>query len=53
MDAGEIHALDDLIARSGLDSADLLARLTDLEVEGRVRRVGAGRFVRSRDGMLT
>lgn len=53
MDAGEIYALDDLTTLSGLDGADLLARLTDLEVEGRVMRLGAGRFVRSRDGMLT
>ena len=53
MDAGEIYALDDLTALSGLEGADLLARLTDLEVEGRVMRLGAGRFVRSRDGMLT
>ena len=33
--------------RSGLDSASLLARLTDLELQGRVARAGAGQFVRA------
>ena len=50
MDAGEIYAVDDLIERSGLDSATLLLRLTELEIAGRVARAGAGRFVRSRQG---
>ena len=53
MDPGEIYAVDDLIERSGLDSATLLLRLTVLEIAGRVTRAGAGRFVRSRQGMLT
>ena len=53
MDPGEIYAVDDLIERSGLDSATLLLRLTELEIAGRVTRAGAGRFVRSRQGMLT
>lgn len=52
MDPGEVYGVDDLIERSGLDSAALLPRLTELEVAGRVARVGAGRFVRSRRGML-
>ena len=51
MDAGEVYGIDDLAARSGLDSAVLLARLTDLELQGRVARAGAGQFVRG--GMVT
>ena len=51
MDAGEVYGVDDLAARSGLDSASLLARLTDLELQGRVARAGAGQFVRA--GMVT
>ena len=47
MDAGEVYSVDDLAARSGLDSASLLARLTDLELQGRVARAGAGQFVRA------
>lgn len=47
MDPGEVYGVDDLAARSGLDSGALLARLTDLELEGRVARAGAGRFVRA------
>ena len=50
MDAGEVYGIDDLAARSGLDSSALLARLTDLELQGRVARAGAGQFVRA--GML-
>ena len=53
MDPGEIHALDDLIERSGLDSATVLLRLTELEIAGRVARAGPGRFVRSLQGVLT
>ena len=52
MDPGEIYGIDDLLARSGLDGATLLLRLTELEIAGRVTRAGAGRFVRSRPGML-
>ncbi len=52
MDPGEIYGVDELVERSGLDSATLLLRLTELEVAGRVLRTGAGRFVRSRQGML-
>lgn len=51
MDAGEVYGIDDLAARSGLDSASLLARLTDLELQGRIARAGAGRFARA--GMVT
>ncbi len=53
MDPGEIYAVDDLIERSGLGGRAVLLRLTELELAGRVARVGAGRFVRSRQGMLT
>ena len=57
MDAGEVYEIDDLAARSGLDSAALLAGLTDLELQGRVVRAGAGRFARAgrlvRAGMVT
>jgi predicted Rossmann fold nucleotide-binding protein DprA/Smf involved in DNA uptake len=31
----------------GVDAAMLLTELTALELEGRVRRVGGGRFVRA------
>ncbi len=51
MDAGEVYEIDDLAARSGLDSGALLAGLTDLELQGRIARAGAGRFVRA--GMVT
>ena len=51
MDAGEVYGIDDLAALSGLDSASLLARLTDLELQGRVARAGAGQFVRA--GVVT
>jgi DNA processing protein len=43
---GEACGLDDIAARSGLDSARLLPRLFELEVQGLVRRAGGGRFVR-------
>ena len=52
MDPGELYGVDDLVERSGLDGATLLLRLTELEIAGRVTRAGAGRFVRSRQGML-
>ncbi|MDE3155511.1 MAG: DNA-processing protein DprA [Acidobacteriota bacterium] len=45
--AGEPFDLDDLAARTGLAGGPLLARLAELELAGRVRRVGGGRFVRS------
>ncbi|HJO39105.1 MAG: DNA-processing protein DprA [Vicinamibacterales bacterium] len=43
---GEACDLDDLTERSGLDSAALLARLLDLQLQGFVQRVEGGRFVR-------
>ncbi len=52
MDPGESYGVDVLIERSGLDSATLLLRLTELEIAGCVTRAEAGRFVRPRPGML-
>lgn len=46
MTPGEACALDDLVAASGLDSAQLLPRLLDLELRGLVRRTGGSRFLR-------
>lgn len=43
---GEPLDLDAIAERSGLTAARLLPRLFDLELEGLVRRVGGGRFVR-------
>jgi DNA processing protein len=43
---GEPSDLDEISERSGLNSARLLPRLFDLELQGLVRRVGGGRFVR-------
>ena len=43
---GDACDLDDLTERSGLNSATLLTRLLDLELQGVVRRVEGGRFVR-------
>jgi len=43
---GEPLNLDAIAERSGLTAARLLPRLFELELEGLVRRVGGGRFVR-------
>lgn len=43
---GEPSDLDQIAAQTGLNSARLLARLFDLELTGRVKRTGGGRFVR-------
>ena len=43
---GEASDLDEIAERSGLTPARLLPRLFELELLGRVRRVGGGRFVR-------
>ena len=45
--AGEASDLDDISERSGLTPARLLPRLFELELQGKVRRVGGGRFVRT------
>lgn len=44
---GEEYDLDMLIERSGLDGPKLLSRLLGHELQGRVTRVGGGRFVRT------
>lgn len=46
MDHGQAYDLDGLAAASGLDNVRLLSRLIDLELQGRIRRVGGGRFIR-------
>lgn len=46
MDAGEGYALDELETLTGLSGAVLLPRLLELELDGRVARRNAGRFVR-------
>jgi DNA processing protein len=46
MAAGEGYALDDLAALTGLSGVVLLPRLLELELDGRVARREAGRFVR-------
>jgi len=43
---GEPSDLDEIAERSGLSSARLLPRLFELELQGAVKRVGGGRFVR-------
>ena len=43
---GESSDLDAIAERSGLSTARLLPRLFELELQGRVRRAGGGRFVR-------
>jgi DNA processing protein len=43
---GEASDLDEISERSGLNTARLLPRLFELELQGRVRRVGGGRFIR-------
>jgi DNA processing protein len=44
---GEASGLDEISERSGLKPPRLLPRLFELELQGFVRRVGGGRFVRT------
>jgi DNA processing protein len=44
---GEPSDLDAMSERTGLSATRLLARLSELELQGAVTRVGGGRFVRS------
>jgi DNA processing protein len=44
---GDPVNLDAIVERSGLPAARLLPRLFELELDGLVRRVGGGRFVRT------
>ena len=46
MEEGETYDLDALTAALGVPAARLLARLLELEIQGFVRRVGGGRFMR-------
>jgi DNA processing protein len=46
MEAGHAYDVDGLAEVSGLANVQLLSRLIDLELQGRVRRVGGGRFMR-------
>ena len=46
MEAGQAYDVDALGALSGLENVRLLSCLIDLELQGRVRRVGGGRFMR-------
>ncbi len=48
MDAGETYDLDALASMTGFDSPELLSRLGELELQGRIRRSEAGRFGRLR-----
>ncbi|MDA1185106.1 MAG: DNA-processing protein DprA [Acidobacteria bacterium] len=48
MHAGQSYDLDELAAESGIDGVRLLPRLLDLELQGLLRRIGGGRFIRQR-----
>jgi DNA processing protein len=47
LQAGMPYALDEIAALAHLDATTLLARLTALELAGRLKRVEGGRFVRA------
>lgn len=47
MKPGVVYDVDDLAAASGQSAADLLTRLTRLELGGAIRRLAGGRFVRA------
>jgi DNA processing protein len=47
MEPGQAYDLDALAAASGVGVSRLLTRLSDLELEGRVRRLDGGRFMRT------
>jgi len=46
MERGQAYDVDGLAALSGVENVRLLSRLIDLELQGHVRRVGGGRFMR-------
>jgi len=46
MERGQAYDVDGLAALSGVENVQLLSRLIDLELQGHVRRVGGGRFMR-------
>jgi DNA processing protein len=43
---GDACAVDELSSRTGFDTGAILAQLAALELQGRVRRLGGGRFIR-------
>jgi DNA processing protein len=47
MKPGAVYDVDELAAASGQSAADVLTRLTRLELGGVIRRVAGGRFVRA------
>jgi DNA processing protein len=49
---GVDFTVDDVAARTGMGPSLVLARLLDLELAGRIQRIGGGRFVRSRNRVL-
>lgn len=49
----EEFTVDDLTTRTGWPASEILAHLLDLEVSGRIQRIGGGRFVRSSGRVLT
>jgi DNA processing protein len=53
LDRGEGRDLDALARASGLDASALLTRLLQLELQGRVRRLPGGRFMRADGNVLT
>jgi DNA processing protein len=46
MDEGESYSVEELMVATGAGAPNLLRRLTELELNGLVRSVGAGRFAR-------
>lgn len=53
MRPGESYGIDDLAALTGLGTAQLLAEIARLEVEGAITRAGGGRFVAAGANVLT
>ena len=47
MEPGPPYELEALAALTGLGAARLIPRLSDLELDGRIRRAGGGRFLRT------
>ena len=53
LDVEDAQDLDELTARTGLPSGQLMVRLSELELAGRVTRRPGGRFVRSPGKVVT
>jgi DNA processing protein len=53
LDPDDPQDFDELLARLPLSTDQLLARLAELELSGRARRVAGGRFLRSRGKVIT